>query len=41
MKYSVKDMKLASEGKKKVDFAEEHMPVLMKLKERFEKEKPL
>ncbi len=41
MKHSVKDLKLASEGKKKIEFAEEHMPVLMKIRERFGKEKPL
>ncbi|MFH0971301.1 MAG: adenosylhomocysteinase [Candidatus Micrarchaeota archaeon] len=41
MKYSVKDMKLASEGKKKIEFAEEHMPIMLKIRERFEREMPL
>lgn len=37
----VKDMKLASDGKKKIKWAEDHMPVLMRIRESFEKEKPL
>ncbi len=37
----VKDMKLAKEGKLKIQWAEDHMPVLMNIRERFEKEKPL
>jgi len=37
----VKDMKLASQGKLKIEWAENHMPVLMGIKERFAKEKPL
>ncbi|MFH1750575.1 MAG: adenosylhomocysteinase [Candidatus Micrarchaeota archaeon] len=41
MKHSVKDLGLAAEGKRKISFAEEHMPVLLKIKERFAKEKPL
>lgn len=41
MKHSVKDLKLAGEGKKKIEFAEEHMPVLLKIRERYSKEQPL
>jgi adenosylhomocysteinase len=38
---NVKDKKLASQGKLKIEWAESQMPVLLKIKERFEKEKPL
>ncbi len=41
MGHMVKDLKLADEGRKKIGFAEEHMPVLKKIRERFEREKPL
>jgi len=41
MRYSIKDIKLAKEGKKRVEWAEKDMPVLGLLKKRFEKEKPL
>lgn len=37
----VKDMKLAKEGVMKIRWAEDHMPVLMNIKKRFEKGKPL
>lgn len=37
----VKDMKLASQGKLKIEWAENHMPVLMNIKSRFSKSKPL
>src|SRR3989344_3692316 len=37
----VKDSKLASQGLKQIEWAEHHMPVLMQVKTRFEKEKPL
>lgn len=39
--YEVKDLSLAEKGRKKIEFAEMHMGALMKVKERFEKEKPL
>jgi len=39
--YKVKDINLAEEGKKKIKWAEDHMPVLMEIKKEFEKEKPL
>lgn len=38
---NVKDKNLASQGKLKIEWAESQMPVLLKIKERFEKEKPL
>jgi len=41
MKSRVKDLSLAEEGKKIVEWAEFKMPVLAKIKERFEREKPL
>jgi len=37
----VKDPSLAKEGKKKITWAEDHMPVLMKIREEFRKDKPL
>jgi len=39
--YDIKDIKLASEGKTRIDWAERDMPVLRLVRERFEKEKPL
>ena len=39
--FRVADIGLAAEGRKLISWAEEHMPVLMKIRERFEKEKPL
>ncbi|ODS42130.1 MAG: adenosylhomocysteinase [Candidatus Altiarchaeales archaeon IMC4] len=41
MTYKVKDITLADEGKLKIEWAQEHMPVLMEIKRQFEKEKPL
>ncbi len=41
MKYDVKDLKLAEEGKRRIEWAEREMPVLRLIKKRFEKEKPL
>ncbi len=41
MKYDIKDIKLALEGKKRIEWAEREMPVLRLIKKRFEKEKPL
>ena len=35
MKYRIKDPNLAEEGKKKIDWAEVHMPVLSNLKKKF------
>ncbi len=41
MDYDVKDLGLAEEGKKRILWADNDMPVLKLIKERFEKEKPL
>ncbi len=41
MKYDVKDLKLASEGKRRILWADGDMPVLGQIRARFEKEKPL
>jgi adenosylhomocysteinase len=39
--FDVKDLNLSSEGKLKIEWAGKQMPVLAKIKARFEKEKPL
>ncbi|MFH1506061.1 MAG: adenosylhomocysteinase [archaeon] len=39
--YEVKDIKLAEQGEKNIEWAEMEMGALLKIKERFEKEKPL
>ncbi len=39
--YKVKDMNLAPQGKLAIEWSAANMPVVMKIKERFEKEKPL
>jgi adenosylhomocysteinase len=41
MNYHVKDISLADEGKKKIDWAEAHMPVLVALRHRHQDDKPL
>lgn len=41
MPYKVKDMELAPQGIKKIEWVQRHMPVLETIKKRFEKEKPL
>jgi len=41
VKYDIKDINLASAGKKRIEWAERDMPVLALVKERFGKEKPL
>ena len=41
MKYDVKDISLANEGQRRIDWAEREMPVLRQIKERFSKQKPL
>jgi adenosylhomocysteinase len=41
VKHDVKNLKLASEGRKKIEWAERSMPVLRLIRERFAKEKPL
>lgn len=40
MPYKVKDMELAPQGVKKIEWVQRHMPVLETIKKRFEKEKP-
>ena len=40
MPYKVKDMDLAPQGVKKIEWVQKHMPVLETIKKRFEKEKP-
>ncbi|MEG8947964.1 adenosylhomocysteinase [Rosettibacter firmus] len=40
-KYKVRDLKLASEGRKKIEWAESRMPVLMELREKYSRTKPL
>ncbi len=41
VKHDVKDLKLAPEGKKRIEWADNDMPVLREIRKRFEKEKPL
>jgi adenosylhomocysteinase len=41
MKYDVKDMKLAKDGKSRIEWAAQSMPVLNRIRQRFAKEKPL
>lgn len=41
MNYKVKDISLAEEGKLRIEWAESRMPVLMYLREKYSKEKPL
>src|SRR5690349_16639826 len=39
--YDIKDLSLAEQGRKRIDWAETEMPVLRLIRERFEKERPL
>jgi len=41
MEYKVRDIGLAEEGRKKIEWAESRMPVLMRLREEYGKTKPL
>jgi adenosylhomocysteinase len=41
IKYDVKDIKLAAHGQKRIDWAEREMPVLRKIRDRFQKQKTL
>ncbi len=41
MDYHVADMSLAAAGKKRIDWADQDMPVLQQVRKRFSKEKPL
>src|SRR5213596_2133808 len=40
-RYDVKDLALAEEGKRRIEWADRQMPVLAAIRERFEQEKPL
>ena len=40
-KYKVRDLKLAADGRKKIEWAESRMPVMMELRKKYEKTKPL
>src|SRR3989449_5292182 len=40
-RYDVKDLALAEEGKRRIEWADRQMPVLTAIRERFEKEQPL
>ncbi|PDW03546.1 adenosylhomocysteinase [Candidatus Viridilinea mediisalina] len=39
--YDIKDLNLAEQGRKRMEWAEQEMPVLRLIRERFEKERPL
>ncbi len=41
VEHHIKDLSLADQGKKRIEWADNDMPVLKKIRERFEKEKPL
>lgn len=41
MKYDVKDLSLAEGGRKRIEWADNDMPVLKEIRKRFEKEQPL
>src|SRR2546421_10839334 len=40
-RYDVKDLALADEGSRRIEWADRQMPVLAAIRERFEREKPL
>src|ERR671917_2409396 len=39
--FDIKDINLAAEGRRRIEWAEREMPVLRQIRERFEREKPL
>jgi adenosylhomocysteinase len=41
VKHDIKSVKLAAEGKKRIEWADDNMPVLRLIRDRFRKEKPL
>ena len=41
MDYKIKDIDLAEQGRKNIDWAESRMPVLMDLRKKFSETKPL
>ena len=40
MKYDIKDISLAGEGKRRIEWADRDMPVLAEVRKRFAREKP-
>src|SRR3954465_5229158 len=40
-RHDVKDLALAAEGKRRIEWADRQMPVLAQIRQRFEKEQPL
>ena len=40
LNYEIKDIALAEQGKKNIEWAQKDMPVLNSIKERFKKEQP-
>src|SRR4051812_31166180 len=40
-RYDVKDLALAGEGKRRIEWADRQMPVLAAIRDRFEREQPL
>ena len=40
-RYDVKDLALASDGVRRIEWADRQMPVLAAIRERFEREQPL
>ncbi len=40
-RYDVKDLKLADDGRRKIEWAAQEMPVLQQIRERFKREQPL
>src|SRR6202047_5662763 len=40
-RYDVKDLKLADDGKRMIEWAAQEMPVLQQIRERFKREQPL
>jgi len=41
VKHDIADARLAADGKRRIGWADQHMPVLQKIRERFTREKPL
>ncbi|MCV4676970.1 adenosylhomocysteinase, partial [Escherichia coli] len=41
VRYDIKDINLAPQGKQRIEWADREMPVLRLIRERFEKERPL
>lgn len=41
VKHDIADIRLASDGKRRIEWADQHMPVVKRIRERFTREKPL